>query len=469
MAVQTVSARPVPGPRGLPAVGKGVNLLRVSRDPFRWLRRLHTTYGDVVALARGDPSMVFAFGPEQNHTLLAQPDVFTNERGRLVRIPPDTALHRLFTHNLSTMDGAHHRQQRRLMQPAFHRKQIHGYYTDMAAITQQTLERWRPGETINLHAAMQRLTLHITVATLFGVYDEEELALIGGLFQRATQIITAPLALTLPYNIPGLPFHRANRMIERLERYIRAVVERKRTQPDATDVLAHLVRTSDEDGAALSEAELIGHAFTLFAAGHETTANALTWTIALLDQHPQVYAALLDELDAALGGAAPTAEQLAGLPLLEGVVKESLRLLPPAIVGVRTAAAETTLGGYALPKGAVVFYSEFITHRLPALYEQPDRFLPERWRALEPGTYAYLPFAAGPHMCIGWGFAMQEMKAVLALLVQRFRLALAPGLALTPDFNMRPRGGVQVQIHPQDRRFQRAEVRGRIRELVELA
>lgn len=468
MAVQTGSNRPMPGPRGLPGVGKGVNMLRVARNPFRWLRWLHATYGDVVALARGDPSMVFAFGPEQNHILLAQPELFINERTQLLRIPPGTALHRLFTHNLSIMDGAHHRQQRRLMQPAFHRKQVNGYVADMAAITQQTLECWQPYQTIDLHTAMQRLTQRITVATLFGVYDEQELGLVGGLFQRATGILTSPLALTLPYNLPGLPFHRANRMLEQLERYIRTLVERKRTQPEATDVLAHLVRTSDEDGAVLSEVELIGHAFTLFAAGHETTANALTWTVALLDQHPQVYADLLDELESALGGSAPTAEQLAGLPLLEGVVKESLRLLPPAIVGIRTAATETTLGGYALPKGASVFYSEFLTHRLPALYAQPDRFIPERWRTLEPGTYEYLPFAAGPHMCIGWGFALQELKMVLALLVQRFRLALVPGSILTPGFNMRPKQGMPVQILPQDRRFQRTLVRGEIRELVDL-
>ncbi|GAB4201293.1 MAG: cytochrome P450 [Roseiflexaceae bacterium] len=469
MAVQTMQARPMPGPRGLPVVGKGVNLLRVMRDPFRWLRRLHTTYGDVVALARGDRSMVFAFGPEHNHALLAQPDLFVNDRRQLLRIPPGTALHRLFTSNLSTMDGAHHRQQRRLMQPAFHRKQVHDYCADMAAITQQTLERWQPHRTLDLHSEMQRLTQHITVATLFGVYDEEELAQVGGLFQRSTAIVASPLALTLPYNIPGLPFHRANRMIERLEHYILSVIERKRRQPEASDVLAALVRARDEDGAALSEQELVSHAFTLFAAGHETTANALTWTVALLDQHPQVYADLLDELDDALGGAAPSAAQLAGLPLLEGVVKESLRLLPPAIVGIRTAAAETQLGSYVLPKDANVFYSEFITHRLPELYEQPDRFLPERWRTLERGTYEYLPFAAGPHMCIGWGFALQELKVVLALLVQRFRLALMPGISLTPGFNMRPQQGMPVQVHPQDRRFQRTPVRGQIRELVALA
>jgi cytochrome P450 len=186
-------------------------------------------------------------------------------------------------------------------------------------------------------------------------------------------------------------------------------------------------------------------------------------------QHPRICADLLDELEGTLHGSAPTVEQLAQLPLLENVVKESLRLLPPAPIGIRIVAADCELGGYALPQGANVVNSEFITHRLPDLYAEPDRFQPERWFTLERSTYEYLPFAAGPHMCIGWAFAMQELKVVLAMLLQRYRLAVVPGATIAPHIGMRPVRGMPMLVLGQDRQFQRASVRGGINELVDMA
>lgn len=468
MATTTLLQRAIPGPRALPLIGGKVNLIRFFRDPFRTLRRLHSTYGDVVALAQGDPSFVFAFGPALNHQLLAQPELFLVGTGPLIRLPKHTAAERLFTQNLTVMNGNHHKQQRRLMQPAFHRQQVQSYATAMAALTQRMLDRWEPGTTIDLLTEMQQLTQQIAITTLFGLDGERELAQVGKLLRRAILAATSPLALLAPYNLPGLPFHRANRLMEQVEGYIRSVVSRKRAQPDATDVLATLVQVRDEDGTRLSDDELIGHAFTLFVAGHETTSNALMWTLFLLNQHPRVHADLLDELEGALHGAAPTIEQLGRLPLLEGVVKESLRLLAPAPIGVRNTAAPCELGGYHLPRDASVVYSEFITHRLPELYAEPDRFKPERWLSLERSTYEYLPFAAGPHMCIGWAFAMQELKLVLAMLVQRYRLALAPNTVLSPGIGMRPTRGMPVRVFPQDRRFESVPVRGTIHDLVDL-
>lgn len=469
MATNTLLQRAIPGPRALPVLGGKVNLLRFFFNPFRTMRQLHSTYGDVVALAQGDPSFVFAFGPALNHQLLAQPELFTNGTGPLLRLPKNTAAERLFTQNLAVMNGAHHKQQRRLMQPAFHRQQVQGYAAAMAALTQRMLDQWQSGATIDLLAEMRQLTQRIAITTLFGLDGETELAQVGELLRRAVAGATSPLALLVPYNLPGLPFHRVNRLMERLEDYMRSVVSRKRAQPDATDVLATLVQLRDEDGTRLSDEELIGHAFTLFVAGHETTSNALTWTLFLLNQHPRVCADLLDELEGTLHGTAPTVEQLSRLPLLEGVVKESLRLLSPAPIGIRITAAPCELAGYALPRGANVIYSEFITHRLPELYAEPDRFKPERWYTLQPSTYEYLPFAAGPHMCIGWAFAMQELKVVLAMLVQRYRLALVPNALIAPSIGMRPARGMPMRVFPQDRQFQPVLVRGGIHELVDMA
>jgi cytochrome P450 len=469
MTTHTLAQRPIPGPRAFPLFGKQVNLLRFYRNPFRLLRSLHATYGHVAALAQGDPSFVFAFGSELNHQLLAQPELFENGTGPLIRLPKNTAVERLFAQNLAVMNGTHHKQQRRLMQPAFHRQQVQGYCTDMVALTERMLDRWQPHSSIDLLTEMQQLTQQIAVKTLFGVDDEAELRQVGILMRRAITLTTSPLALLAPFNVPGLPFHRANRLTERLEDYIRSLAARKRKEPDATDVLATLVRVRDEDGAKLNDAKLIGHAFTLFVAGHETTSNALTWALFLLNQHPRICADLLDELEGTLHGAAPMVEQLGQLRLLEGVVKESLRLLPPAPIGIRIAAADCELAGYALPRGANVIYSEFITHRLPELYPEPDRFKPERWFTLERSTYEYLPFAAGPHMCIGWAFATQELKLVLAMLLQRYRLAVVPGATIAPHIGMRPIKGMPMRVLVQDRQFERVPVRGGIHELVDMA
>jgi cytochrome P450 len=234
-------------------------------------------------------------------------------------------------------------------------------------------------------------------------------------------------------------------------------------------VLASLVHAHDEDGAKLNEDELIGHAFTLFVAGHETTANALTWTLFLLSQHPHICADLLDELDGALHGEAPTIEQLPQLPLLDGVVKESLRLLPPAAIGARVASAPCELGGFALPKGASIIYSEFITQRMPELYEEPDRFKPQRWATLERSAYEYLPFSAGRHRCIGAEFATQEMKLVLPMLLQHYRFSVVPNAKIDTNLSMRPAHGMPMHVVAQDRQFQQVPVRGGIHRLIDFA
>ncbi len=467
MATVAVPHGSIPGPRGLPLVGGKLNLIRLFRDPFNLLRELHTTYGDVVALAHNDRSSVFAFGPEANHQLLANTAAFEVGRGNLIRFGKGSTVDRLFSHNLLNMNGAHHRQQRKLMQPAFHRQRIASYTNDMIALASAMLDRWQPGQQIDLVLEMKQLTQRVAVQTLFGIQDQGELDRVGGLMRRTLSLTSSPLFLLLPFNVPGLPFHRVERMALQLEAYIRHVIARKRTQPAAGDVLAMLMHVRDEDGTQLSEDELIGHAFALFAAGHETTSNALALTLLLLEQHPAIAVQLIDELDHTLHGAAPTLEQLGNLPLLERVIKESLRLLPPAIVGVRIAAQPTQIGGYQIAKGTSVFYSEWITQRMPQIYAEPDRFRPQRWQTIDPSTYEYLPFSAGPHMCIGWAFAMQELRVVLAMLLQRYRLSLVPGTRIDLTVRMQAKHGLPVRVHAQDRQFRATPVQGNIRNLVE--
>jgi len=465
MAIITPTRRTIPGPPALPLLGWRANMFKLFGDPFRYLRWLHDTYGDVVALAQGDPSWVCAFGPELNFRLLANPELFEVSAEPFQKVLlKDTAITRLGAHSLQMMKGEHHKQQRRLIQPALHKQQVVRYDNDMVALTQSMLDSWQGRSEIDLYREMKQLTRRIVVKLLFGLDDEVELDHISMLMERMGQALL--VALIAPINMPGTPYHRALHTAERLEVALRSLIAHKRSEIEATDLLAVLIQAHDEDGTKLSDDELLSHTFTLFGAGHETTTNALTWTIFLLNQHPQSFS---DLLDGTLHGNPPTGEQVQHLTLLDGVVKESLRLLPPAVFGRRNTTASCELGSFVLPKGAAVIYSEFVTHRLPELYEEPDRFKPERWAALRRTAYEYLPFSAGQHRCIGAEFAIQEIKMVLATLLQRYRLSVMPGARIATNLAMRPVHGVPMHVFPQDRRFQRVPVRGGIHNLIELA
>jgi len=217
--------------------------------------------------------------------------------------------------------------------------------------------------------------------------------------------------------------------------------------------------------------KLLGHVGSPFAAGHETSGNALTWTLLLLSQHPQVASDLVDELEGELRGEPPTVEQLGRLPLLENVLKESMRIIPPAPVTWRRAAHSIEVGGYEIPEGTEVYASIYETHHMPELYPEPERFDPGRWETTDPGTYEYIPFNAGPRRCIGASFAMMEIKVVLAVLLRRYRLESLPQKVDRFGFPViSPKGGLQMVVHRQDRRFGRGVggIRGNVREMVKL-
>jgi cytochrome P450 len=333
------------------------------------------------------------------------------------------------------------------------------------------LERWSPGELRDIAHEMQELTLGVALRTLFSLDTTPEARALGELFKQSLEIRFSPLEMAIPLELPGTGRSRLLRLAERIEAHVRALIAQRRAlSQDSQDVLATLIAARDEDGTVLSDDELIGQTYTLFAAGHETSSNALTWALFLLDQHPAVLADLHDELSATLHGDAPSLEQLGRLPLLDRVVKESLRLMPPASVLVRQSTAPFELGGFALPTDTTIFLSPFITHRLPEHWDEPQAFRPERWSQLDPSPYAYLPFGAGPRMCIGTTFALMEIKLALAMIVQRFRLALPAGARVDPELRLtlRPRGGLPMSVFAQDRQFRRVPVAGSIGTVIAL-
>jgi cytochrome P450 len=442
------------------------------------MTRVYQTYGPIVALAANDRRAVLAFGPRYNQQLLTDPQLFHNSSLDFNSVgltaPRDSAWYRTST-GLLTMNGARHKQQRRLMQPAFHRKQVDGYRDEMVTLIQRMLDGWQAkagrADVFDIAHELRQLTLMIASQTLFGVDATADADSIGYKMERWIKANAAPSITLLPYNLPGTGYRRVLQVSEQLEAEIKAIIEHKRAHSDEhRDVLSTLISVRDEDGTALTDAELIGQAAILFIAGHETSANALTWALFLLAQHPHIASDLLDELDSVLHGDAPSVEQLGRLPLLERVVKESMRLLPPVSASQRLSTAPFKLGPYELPKHAAVTYSPYITHRIPELYEDPQRFMPQRWETIDPSPYEYLPFGAGPRMCIGWSFAMMELKLTLAMLHQRFRMALLPGTRVDRQvtITLQPKGGLPMRIVPQDRALTKVTVRGNIHEMVEL-
>lgn len=469
MASTQPIAAAIPGPRS-PFGWRG-QALAFLRDPIGLMVALRREYGDTSSVLRGYPWWMFAFGPAYNQLILSDAALYHSTPIAPVATPPNTALARL-THHLLTMNGDTHRQQRRLMLPAFHKKRVETYHGEMVVLTEQMLDTWRVGQPIDLAAAMQQLTLCIASRTLFGVDATHDAGNVGRLIHRWLAALESGGVMLLPRDLPASPLRRLLRLSDQLEARIKAMIAAKRADPNAQpDVLAMLIAARDDDGIGMTDDELIGQASLIFVAGHETSSNALTWTLFLLSQHPRVLADLRDELAGELRGAAPALEQLGRLPLLERVIKESMRLLPPATFMMRYTTRPTRLGPYALPTGATITVSPYITHHLPELYPAPERFDPARWETIAPGTYEYLPFGAGPHMCLGSTFALHEIKIVLAMLLQRYGLALQPGARIDRrvKITMAPRWGMPMTILPLGAAISPVAVRGNVREMVELA
>lgn len=485
-AILTRPSFDVPGPPA--TLGGYGNIFRLMRDPIGEMGRLFRTYGPIAAVARRtttrmissrpvDPGTVIIHGPALIRAAVTQHELFENDSALGVLKPgpnpgPRQRPLSFWGAGLFVVNGDTHRHHRRLMLPAFHRKRVAAYCEQMGAITEQFLAGWGRGERRDIHHEMTDLTMRLAVRLLFGVDPAGVGRRIGHAIQESLQLTINPVTRALPLDLPGMGYRRLLNLAALIESEMRQIVAAKRASGAGDDVLSLLVQASYDDGSGLSEDDLVGHAELLFAAGHETSANALTWTLFLLSQHPRVLADLVDELEGELRGAAPSVEQLARLPLLDRVLKESLRLLPPVPWYTRIAAADAELGGHLLPAGTEVLLSTYHTHHMAEHYAEPERFDPDRWLRIEPDAFTYIPFSAGPRMCIGASFAQLEMKVVLALLLQRFRLALEPDARIDRHLTitMAPRHGMPMRLHAQDRSFHTGVggVRGDIREMVAL-
>jgi cytochrome P450 len=392
-------------------------------------------------------------------------------------VSPRKAPLKNFATGLWGVQGDEHREHRKLLLPAFHRERVAGYRDDIVTLTNRMFERWKPGDSLELHQEFLGLTARVVTTILFGGAgtnggDEEGPEQTA---ERIWELVASPFTQLAPYDLPGLPYRHFVDLVAMWDRQIRDIINRTRswTTTGHGDVLSSLISATDEErGAALSEDELVGHVGSLFGAAHETTASALTWIVFLLAQHPRVASDLVDEVDGRLKGDPPSADQLGDMPLLDHVVKESFRIIPPVPVTWRIAAERIELGGYSIPAGAEVYASTYHTHHMPELYSDAESFEPRRWENLDTSTYEFIPFGAGPRRCIGDMFAMVEMKIVLAMLLQRFRVQLPPSIRVDRiGFPViRPKRGLPVVVRPQDRGFDMpvSAISGNVREMVTL-
>jgi cytochrome P450 len=468
-------------------LGANGNLLRFVVDPITYVEALFAKYGPMAVLVSGRPTRlvsterdtpgsVFLYGPELNRALLTRHDDFHKSAlsGPLYPEAPITPRKKPLTRTLTGLfhvNGAEHRQQRRLLMPAFHKSRIETYRDSMVAITESVLAEMSAGSVRNICPDMMELTLRVATKTLFGSDMGEAGLRIGQNLHRWLDLFR--LAVAVPWDGPLIPYRRWLDLTHDIDqKMVDVLAEKRKAPPGGNDMLSMLLEATDETGARLSEDELIGHAGVIFAAGHETSSNALSWTLFLLSQHPDVMSDLFDELDGLLHGDAPSVDQLQKLTLLDQVVKESLRILPPVPFNHRIVGQETELGGYVLPRGTEVLSSIYHTQRIPDIFPEPTRFLPSRWASLDPGPYVYNPFSSGPRMCIGATFALMEIKIVLAILLQRYRFELVPNARVNRflSITLAPRPGIKMRLHAQDRAFASSarRVRGNVRDMVAL-
>lgn len=434
-----------PGPR---TWVPGAHLLAFSRDMLGFLCRLHRDYGDVVAVRLGPERTVLLCHPTHIH------EVLVRQHRAFVKGRRGEVSQHFLGEGLLNSEGAVHQRQRHLLQPAFQRQRLAHYAPLMTASSVRLCQTWHDGDTLDLAAAMLRLSLAIASKTLLDADVEDDATALG-------QAITTLLHLSPRLHSPFAPVLRrlplpGQRRLRQAQHYLdtvmyRLIAERQAAGGARDDVLSMLVRAQTADGQALSPRHIHDEALTLLVAGHETTAVALSWTWYLLAQHPAVDAAMQAELQTVLGGRLPTAAAVPQLQYTHQVLTEALRLYPPAWLMTRRAQEDVVLGDYHFPRGTFFLLSPYITHRDPRFFAEPEAFVPARWTA-PPATalarQAYFPFGGGPRQCLGEGFAWLAGLLVLATVAPQWRMQLVPGPPVVPQarVTLRPKQGIHVQL-----------------------
>jgi cytochrome P450 len=445
MTATAVNHAPPPGPAGAYGVR---NLLRLVRGQLPWLTGLADQHGDLVRVKMLGSFWFIVSHPDDIERVLVK-DARVMQRDAGIDI-----VRRVLGHGLLTSEGDLWKRQRKLMSQAFTPKRIADYATAMVRVGDVALRRWTDGATTNLHQEMSRLTMEVVADVLFGAsMSTADVEAVRGAMEIANEFFSgSPEAmLKVPKWLPTPRNVRMNRAVATLDRVVYEIIAHRRASEPKGDLLGTLLAARDDDGAGMSDGQLRDEVMTLFLAGHETTSLALAHALYLLSLNPAIERRLHDEIRAVLGDRLPTADDARSLPFADWVLKETMRLYPPAWATGRETTEPYELRGHTIPVGSQLMCSQWIVHRDARWYPDPERFDPERWspeRAKEIPRYGYFPFGGGPRVCIGNHFAMMEATLLLALIVQRFRVELLPGerLELAPAVTLRQKGeGLRVR------------------------
>jgi cytochrome P450 len=438
--------RAAPGPRGHAVLG---SLPAARRDPLKLFGEAFRDYGEVVRFHFGPLVAHMVSSPAGVNHILAE-----NNKNYGKQTRGYESLRYVLGNGLLTSEGEFWKRQRRIAQPAFHRQRIASFAQTMvrAASEAAALLEAQRGDVVDVHDAMMRLTLRIVGETLLGHDPSADAGEVGSALAFLLSVVAERSSRMLFFGRPILPTpenFRIRRSLKTLDAVIERIVAERRKKP-GDDLLSMLMEAKDEaTGESMDDRQLRDEAMTIFLAGHETTANALTWTWLLLSRYPAALRELRAELQSVLGGRAPSMEDLPKLRFNKMVIEESMRLYPPAWIIARSASAADEIGGYEIPAGSIVFVSPWIVHRHPGLWDDPEGFDPQRFsseKALPKG--AYFPFGGGPRQCIGNSFATMEAELLLATIAQRVKFDLQPAhpVVLDPSITLRPRYGIKMYV-----------------------
>jgi cytochrome P450 len=443
MTSQTFSPKnllDLPGPDGATA------LTEYSQDPLAFETRCAREYGEMVPIQMGGELFCLLSNPAYITEVLKDRLLFTKAQD--LRL-----LSGLLGNGLLTSEGSFWQRQRRLAQPIFKQRRIDSYGEVMVDYTQRMLAGWQPGAVLDVHEAMMRLTLNIVMKTIFGqdINDGDAHKVAEALEETMNWFIEKSAALLSGDESTTPADARYHDAIAQLDAAIYTMIDhRRKTEDPGNDLLGMFMQVVDaDDGSRMTNQQLRDEAATLMLAGHETTANTLSWTWLLLGQHPEIWGQLDHELKTLLPGRPPTFADMQRLSYTTMVIKEAMRLYPPVTDVTRAASKDCEIGGYHIPKGTTLICSQWVMHHDPRYFDQPEVFNPSRWandfeKSLPRGVY--FPFGDGPRVCIGKGFAMMEAVLLLATIAQSFQLELDPshGVEPQPSVTLRPKTGIRV-------------------------
>jgi len=421
-------------------------------DQLTYTRHMSETYGGFAFTRFANIDFYTITDPELMHEILVErADEFN--KGFITNV-----FRPMVGNGLLTSEGDFWKRQRKLAQPAFHYRRIESYGEVMTEHTLKLLESWHDGQTRLIDREMMKLTLSIVSKTLFDADvsgDAERVGeLMTGVLDAANERTNA--AIRLPDWMPTPKRAAQRKLIAELDTIIqRFIGERRASGEDRGDLLSMLLLAQDDEGQGMTDKQLRDEVMTLFLAGHETTANALTWVFYLLAEHPEACAKLYAEVDHALNGRAPTLADLKNMPYTEMVIKETMRLYPPAPGVSRSPNHDLQLRGYTVPKGAIMQLSMYAMHHSPRYFENPEAFIPERFTPENEKNiprYAYLPFGGGLRVCIGNSFAMMEARLILAAIAAQFDLSLVPGQNVVAEqlMTLRPKESIQMRLRKRE-------------------